>query len=89
MVFFSMLVPYRVEEQAVSVLATKFLQTHNGVKNNKISLCTYYDKNGSCPNWLKCKFSHGHKEVRPILASCLILTKSDSNVALAVTNISA
>ena len=41
----------------------------DGVKNYKIKLCMHYEKNGTCPNGSKCKFSHGHKELRPISAS--------------------
>lgn len=46
----------------------------DGVKNYKIKLCMHYEKNGTCPNGSKCKFAHGHKELRPISASSSLLS---------------
>lgn len=46
----------------------------DGVKNYKIKLCMHYEKNGTCPNGSKCKFAHGHKELRPISASSSLIS---------------
>lgn len=46
----------------------------DGVKNYKIKLCMHHEKNGTCPNGLKCKFAHGHKELRCISASSSLVS---------------
>ncbi|GLJ17784.1 hypothetical protein SUGI_0310620 [Cryptomeria japonica] len=46
----------------------------DSLKNYKIKLCMHYERNGNCPNGLKCKFAHGQKELRPISALPSVLS---------------